>query len=49
LHVVSLVTTASTLVLVVYCLGAGRDLLAIYWGAVAIFALRFVLLFPEPD
>jgi hypothetical protein len=40
---------ALTLILIVYCLGTRRDLLAIYWGAVAIFALRFALLLPEPD
>ena len=49
LAVVSLALTAVAMALGVYSLGAGRDLLAIYWATVVIVALRFGLQFPEPD
>jgi hypothetical protein len=48
-HVTSFIATALVLVMVVYCLGTARDLLAIYWGAVTIVAFRFGLSAPEPD
>ncbi len=48
LHLISLAITVPVLALFVYCLGNARDLLAIYWGAVAVFALRFGAL-PESE
>ena len=49
LHLVSFLAAALALVFLVHCLGTGQDLLALYWGAIAMLALRFVLALPESD
>lgn len=49
LHLTSFIATVLVLVLLLHCLRSGQDLLAIYWGATAVFALRFCLVTPEPE
>lgn len=49
LQLTSLAITVPVLALFVYCLGNGRDMLAIYWGAAAVFALRFGMTLSESE
>jgi hypothetical protein len=49
LQLTSFLATVLVLVLLLHCVGTGQDLLAVYWGAAAVFAIRFCLVTPEPD